>query len=145
MRHQYLIPDILAQIYYPLQIIYVRDEFNLKEPPDAFRFFFELHNLPSAFPPDDELINVAPKLESLLETVTNAQMSSFTKKPTKKKKTGEADLDNSNAPPGNSTWGGSHLARELSNLGIQLGSGECPGWDRINDVRSSAFVGLNGN
>ena len=120
------------------------DEFNLKVPVDAFRFFFELHNLPSTLPPDAELIKVAPKLEYLLEEVTRARMPSFTKRPTKKRKTGEAGLD-SNAPPGNSTWGDSSLARELSNLEIQLGSGECPGWDRINDVRSSAFDGLNGN
>ena len=49
MRHQYLIRDILAQIYHHLQIIYIKDTFNLKEPTNAFRFFFELHNFPSAF------------------------------------------------------------------------------------------------
>jgi hypothetical protein len=37
------------------QIAYFHDNFPLEVPLDAFRFFFELHNLPSALPSDPDL------------------------------------------------------------------------------------------
>lgn len=144
VRHQCLIVDVLAQIYYILQIKYVKDEFDLKTPTNAFRFFFELHNLPSALPRDDELSDAHSKLRALLKDVQDSRLPHFTPKPTKKRKVGEADLGNSNAPPEDGTWRGSNssLARGLSKLGIRLDSEEeCPGWTILNPVRSFAFIG----
>lgn len=144
VRHQCLIVDVLAQIYYILQIKYVKDEFDLKTPAGAFRFFFELHNLPSALPADGQLSNAASKLLDLSNKVKDAKMPHFTSKPTKKRKVGEAELGNSNAPPEDSTWGGGNpsLAHGLSKLGIRLDSEEeCPGWTILNPVRSFTFIG----
>jgi len=144
VRHQCLIVDVLAQIYYILQIKYVKDEFDLKNPTDAFRFFFELHNLSSALPRDDQLSDAAAKLSALFNQVKDAKMPHFTSTPTKKRKVGEAELDNSNAPPEDSTWGGSNtsLARGLSKLRIRLDSEEeYPGWTILNPVRSFIFIG----
>ena len=144
VRHQCLIVDVLAQIYYILQIKYVKDEFDLKTPTGAFQFFFELHNLPSALPRDGQLSDAASKLNALFNQVKDATMRDFTSKATKKRKVGEAELDNSNAPPEDGTWGGGNqsLARGLSRLGIRLDSEEeCPGWTILNPVRSFAFIG----
>jgi hypothetical protein len=144
VRHQCLIVDVLAQIYYILQIKYVKDEFDLKTPANAFQFFFELHNLSSALPHDDRLSDAASKLRDLLNKVQGAKMPHFTSKSTKKRKVGEAKLGNSNAPPEDGTLDGGNtsLARGLSKLGIRLDSEEeYPGWTILNPVRSSAFIG----
>jgi hypothetical protein len=144
VRHQCLIVDVLAQIYYILQIKYVKDEFDLKTPANAFQFFFELHNLSSALPHNDRLSDAASKLRDLLNKVQGAKMPHFTSESTKKRKVGEAKLGNSNAPPEDGTLDGGNtsLARGLSKLGIRLDSEEeCPGWTILNPVRSFAFIG----
>ena len=110
-----------------MQIKYVKDEFDLKTPTNAFRFLFELHNLPSALPRDDQLSDAASKLRALFNEVRDAKMPRFTSK-----------------PPEDSTWGGGNhtLAHGLSKLGIRLDSEEeCPGWTILNPVRSFAFIG----
>ena len=144
VRHQCSIVDVLAQIYSILQIMYVKDEFDLRTSIGAFQFLFELHNLPSALPRDDQLSGAASKLHALFKEVKDAKMPHFTSKPTKKGKVGEAEMGNSNTPPEDSTWGGGNqtLVRGLSKLGIRLDSEEeCPGWTILNPVRSFAFIG----
>ena len=121
-----------------LQIAYIKDEFNLKIPTDAFRFFFELHNLPSALPRDAQLSGANSKLDTLRQEVINSGLPDFTPKRTTKRKTDDAGFDNSNGPQVDSALGGGDpsLARELSNLGIRLDSEEkCPEWTPLNPVR----------
>ena len=125
------------------------DKFNLKDPTEAFQFFFELHNLPSALPRDAQITDAATKLGNLLHNVRAAKMGGFTSRKTGKRDAGDAKLDDSNAPPApeNTMWGGSNrsLARGLSKLGIQLtDEEECPGWTPLNPVRSFTFVGYLG-
>ena len=142
VRHQCLIVNVLAQIYYILQIMYVKDEFDLTTPTGGFRFLFELHNLPSALPCDDQLSSVADKLHTLSQEVKNARIEHFTSKSTKKRKTTESESGNLNAPPEESPWGGSSsLTHGLSKLGIQLDNEEeFPGWTILNPVCSFAFL-----
>ena len=88
----------------------------------------------SSIPCDDKLSDVTSELAAMSEQIQKARMKSFTQKQTKKRKTGEAELD---APPGDSTWSSedSSLAHGLSKLEIQLDSEECPGWTMLNHVR----------
>jgi len=141
VSHQCLIVDVLAQIYSILQIMYVKDEFDLRTPTGAFQFFFELHNLPSALPCDGQLSSADAKLRALSQAVKNAQIGSFSlTSKTKKRKTTD---DNSNAHQESSPWGDNpSLTQGLSHLGIQLDSEEeCPGWTLLNPVCPFAFDG----
>jgi hypothetical protein len=116
VRHQCSIVDVLAQIYSILQIRYVQDKFDLTTSIGAFQFLFELHNLCSALPCDDQLSSAASKLDDLSQNIKDRKMPGFTSRKTKKRKANDAGLDNSNAPP---EWGGNPpLTHQLSNLGI---------------------------
>jgi len=122
-------------------IAYLKDEFNLKTPIDAFRFFFELHNLSSALPRDDQLSGAASGLGGLAQQVREASIPHFIPNPTRNRRTGDV---RSNTPPEEDTFSGgdSSLTRALSNLGIRLDSKEeFPGWTTLNPVRSLTFVG----
>ena len=123
-----------------IQVEYVKDSFDLQTPVEAFKFFFELHNLLSALPFDTELPRIVTHLSSLREQVHNAGLRGFTtaKKDNKRKRD---DPEPSGPPPGDNTHGfGNHSTiQRLSDAGYKvLPEQEAPGWTLLNPVRSSS-------
>lgn len=106
------------------------NDFDLRTPSGAFKFFFELHNLASAFPPDGELSKAKDQLDILNQQVVGKRLSGFTSNRSK---------PNSNAPPGDNTtpFGNLFIGQQLSNAGYQL-LPEVPveGWMPLNAVAS---------
>jgi len=60
------------------QVEYVRDIFRLTVPYEAFQFFFELHNLPSTFPPDAQARNASSHSLTLNIQVQDENLGSYT-------------------------------------------------------------------
>ena len=115
------------------------DHFDLNTPSGAFKFFFELHNLPSALPHDDEFSKARSHLDALMQQVDRKGLSGFTM-PSKRPKT------KSNAPPGNSNsniFDNPSTAQQVSSAGYQL-LPEVPeeGWTLLNPVRSLFDISL---
>ena len=117
------------------------DEFNLNTPSGEFRFFFELHNLPSALPRDDELSEAKTHLDALKEEVDRKGLGGFTTQPSKPSKRPKT---NSNAPPNNDNiFDNTSTAQQVSSAGYQLLPDEpVEGWTPLNPVRSLFDIGL---
>lgn len=109
------------------------DDFDLKTSSGAFDFFFQLHNLPSALPPDAKLKDAKSQLDRLKELVDHKKLPSFTGRPSNHPKM------NHNAPPGDKTspFDDPFTAQQVSGAGYQL-LPEIPveGWTRLNPVGS---------
>lgn len=92
--------------------------FDLTLPIDRFKFFFELHNLPSAFPSDEELKSASSFLGAIDQRIRTANYPSLTS--VKKAKRDESK--SKGAPPGDNA---SHsynptTVRKLSDAGYQV-------------------------
>ena len=109
------------------------DDFDLKTPSVACKFFFELHNLPSALPLDGELSKAKSYLDSLRKQVADNELPGFTGRTPKTRKT------NSNATPGNNQnpFHNISTAQLVSSAGYEL-LPEVPvkDWTPLNPVRS---------
>ena len=112
------------------------DEFDLNTPSGAFRFFFELHNLPSALPRDDELSEAKTHLDALKEEVDRKKLGGFTTRESKRPKP--------NPPPNNNNiFANTSTAQQVSSAGYQLLLDEpVEGWTPLNPVRSLFDIGL---
>jgi len=105
------------------------EDFDLNIPSCTFQFFFELHNPPSALPPDHELFNARTRLDKLKQQVDAKRLPGFT---TRRPKTSpNAPSDNGN-PFQNPT-----TSQQISDAGYELlWEDPVEGWTPINPVRS---------
>lgn len=92
------------------------EDFDLKTSTGAFEFFFQLHNLPMAFPPDGELSTTSAQLSSLNKIVAGKGLPEFTAKQSARRKL------KSNAPPGDNTnpFGNPSIVQQVSDAGYEL-------------------------
>jgi hypothetical protein len=119
------------QLNFSLQIAYVQDDFHVKNPIDRFRFFFELHNLPSALPFNRDLFNViaSNRYAGLKIQVSDAHLTGYTG--TKRKRTGSQS--NNSRGKRSQPFGDQGTVRRLSDAGYQV-------LQEVNPVRSSCFI-----
>ena len=132
------------RLIFSLQVAFVQDNFHLKNPIDRFRFFFELHNLPSALPFDPELSgdSASGRRDKLKQQVYGANLTGFTGTGTGTGSKRKRTESQSNNPPGkrSQTFGDRGTVRRLSDAGYQvLQEVEVPGWTLLNPVRFSWF------
>jgi len=83
-------------------------------------FFFELHNLLSALPPDVELSKAASHLQALSQTVKDAKIPSYSAAVKDKKPKTEGP---NNVPPGGSSslpFDDPTIVRKLSDAGYRV-------------------------
>jgi len=87
------------------QIEYVQDTFHLRTPYEAFQFFFELHNLPSAFRLGSKARNAFSHLTTLNIQVQDANLGPYSKKMQSDgpKRTKTQEPEPNAAPPGGSS------------------------------------------
>ena len=120
------------------QIGYEQDNFPLESPLDAFRFFFELHNLPSVFPSVSNLRGAHRRLLEMSHQVRRAILEEFTAG----KRDGSNNTDSS-ARSGNGRsgpFGDASTLRRLSNAGYQvLQAPDTGDWVPLRPV-SPAFI-----
>lgn len=123
------------------QIGYEQDNFLLETPLDMFRFFFELHNLPSVLPSDPDLRGAYSRLLHMEQQVRAAKLEGFTAR-----KTGKRDGPNNtdeSARSGNgrsAPFGDASTLRRLSNAGYQvLQAPDTGDWVPLRPV-SPAFI-----
>ena len=123
------------------QIGYEQDNFPLDSPLDAFRFYFELHNLPSVFPSDTNLRGAHRRLLKMEQQVTGEHLEGFTGR-----KTAKHDGSNNtgrSAKSGNgrsAPFGDASILRRLSNAGYQvLQAPDTGDWVPLRPV-SPAFI-----
>src|SRR5258706_987677 len=123
------------------QIAYDQDNFPLSIPLEAFRFVFELHNLPSALPSDPDLRGAHSRLLQMEQQVRGAKLEGFTTKKTGKR--GGSNNVDSNASSGNSRsapFGDATTLRRLSNAGHEVVQvPDIPDWVPLRPV-SPAFI-----
>lgn len=109
------------------------DDFDLKTSCGAFKFFFELYNLPFAFPPDD-LSKTRSGLIVLNNRVRGKHLPGFTT--TKRRKT-NTNTPTPNGPPGDNInpFGNPSTSQRVSDAGYEL-IVEVPmeGWTPLNPV-----------
>lgn len=107
------------------------DDFDLKTSSGAFQFFFELHNLPVAFPPDGELSTTKTQLAFLNKNVAEKGFPGFTGKRSARPK------PKSNAPPGGNTnpFDNPSTVQKVSDAGYEL-LFPVEGWTPLNPVGS---------
>ena len=123
--------------FFFLQIEYVQDTFNLQTPYQAFQFFFELHNLPSAFPLGSKAQNASSRFTTLIVQVRNANLDSYSKEmktdgpKTQGTNQGTETQEPNAAPPGGSSlslYDDVSTVRKLSAAGYKLfGASEISG------------------
>ena len=118
----------LCSSYSFLQIKYVSDHFDLKVPSGTFKFFFELHNLPSVLPPDTELDNASSHLHRLQEQVQKANLTEYN---------GQNADDQAPGDNASRLFDNPSIARQLSDAELQVQQDTpIPGWTRLDGVRS---------
>src|SRR5258706_14315929 len=103
------------------QIAYDQDNFPLSILLEPFRFFFDLHNLPSALPSDPDLRGAHSRILQMEQQVRGAKLEGFTTKKTGKR--GGSKNVASNASSGNSRsapFGDATTLRRLSNARYQI-------------------------
>ena len=124
------------------QIGYEQDNFPLESPLDAFRFFFELHNLPSVFPFDPDLCGAYDCLIQMEEQVRRAKLGGFTTGMKTEKRGGSNNTDPSARSRNGSSapFGDASTLRRLSNAGYQvLQAPDTGDWVPLRPV-SPAFI-----
>jgi len=119
-------------------IKYVHDDFDLSTPLDAFRFFYELHNLPSVLPTD--YMNASGHFHTLQTTVKNQILKGYTSRTThasrKRKRTDSGS--GSGGASGNSPIHNPSTVHHLLNAGYEvLQEEEDPesGWILLNPLK----------
>jgi len=84
-------------------------------PYETFKFVFELHNLPSAFPLDAEFRDASSHIETLNKRVQNANLQSYTKQLRNKGLIASPPDDSSSSP-----YDDMSTVRKLSDAGYEV-------------------------
>jgi hypothetical protein len=123
------------QLIFSLQIAYIQEDFLVKNPIDRFRFFFELHNLPSALPFNPDLFGTiaSNRYAKLKRQVNKANFNGYILTETRTGTvTGSGSQSNNSRGKRSQPFRDRATVRMLSNAGYQV-------LQEVNRVRSSWF------